>query len=104
MPDICWSGYLRTHQEWQLMLEQGRFLFGVGGFHPTWATCFYLSRMGMVREAGYFWGREGSFRGTNIFHILQEVRRQNIRIWGTGALPRDCLMGKPDTVVQAAAY
>ena len=52
------------------MLEQGRFLFGVGGFHPTWATCFYLSRMGMVREARYFWGREGSFRGTNIFYIF----------------------------------
>ena len=94
MPDICWSEYLWLHQEWQLMLEQGRFLFGVGGFHPTWATCFYLSRMGMVREAGYFWGREGSFRGTNIFHILQDVRRQNIRIWGTGALAKRVFNGE----------
>ena len=94
MPDICWSEYLWLHQEWQLMLEQGRFLFGVGGFHPTWARCFYLSRMGMVREAGYFWGREGSFRGTNIFHILQSVGRQNMRIWGTRALAKRVFCGE----------
>ena len=94
MPDICWSGYLCIRQEWQLMLEQGRFLFGVGGFHPTWATCFNLSRMGMVREAGYLWGRGDSLRGTNILHILQGVGRQNMRIWGTRALAKRVFCGE----------
>ena len=71
MPDICWSEYLWLHQEWQLVLEQGRFLFGVDGFHPTWATCFYLSRMGMVREAGYRWGR-GQFSGHQYIPYIAE--------------------------------
>ena len=67
---------------------------GLANFTLHGRHAFYLSRMGMVRDAGYLWGREGSLRGTNIFHILQDVRRENIRIWGTRALAKRLFSGE----------
>ena len=70
------------------------FCLGLANFTLHGRHAFYLSRMGMVRDAGYLWGREGSVRGTNIFRILQEVSRQNIRIWGTRALAKRLFCGE----------
>ena len=46
--------------------------------------------MRMVRVSGFLWGKESRLSGTN---ILQDVRRQNVKIWGTRARGKGLICG-----------
>ena len=67
------------------MLEQGRFLFGVGEFSPRmFGTLFMGSVCASFVTLAAFGVERAAWEWYQ--YILQEVGRQSVETWGTGAL------------------